>query len=339
MNVKKILLSLTNKEGIPFFNENEMMVLKNWNQIQIKCPFHNDKSPSLWINVKSNVYHCFACSNKTENIHWKNVSIGRGSFFYHFLNLFYYKKLNKKLTKQELSSLLEIPINELDNFKNEMSEKVKPLEKTKLKKIPISHLNSYKKDLPDFFIKRLSKFNDFSEDVIEKIKNHFTLMKNEKDDLIIPIFKDWFLRWIYVRRKEEINGSRYHDLESFPKKTFLYNLDEVLDFKFENVILVEWPLNAIKLWGLGYKNVISWFSANLWKEQILELKNFKNIIIWFDNDNAWINWKKEIMKELKWIKGRPKLWHISTPDSKDAYDYNKDEIKNLIESKSYLKYI
>jgi hypothetical protein len=35
-------------------------------EIKINCPFHNDKHPSLSLNVKKNIFYCFGC-NKSGN--------------------------------------------------------------------------------------------------------------------------------------------------------------------------------------------------------------------------------------------------------------------------------
>jgi hypothetical protein len=33
-------------------------------QITILCPWHNDRNPSLSINLTKGMYHCFACGKK-----------------------------------------------------------------------------------------------------------------------------------------------------------------------------------------------------------------------------------------------------------------------------------
>ena len=340
LNVKNILLKLTDENWNQFFQKNKILTFEKNIQYQIKCPFHRDKSPSLGINTNYNTFNCFVCTDKRWTFckWWKEENLGKWPFIYHFLKLFYNKYKNKELTNKELIELCWIKkeqekefLLEVLNWRKSFSKNKTKYKKTEaLKKIEISELNQYKNSL-SYITNRLSLKKDVEKVRINKTLEHFYIWydKNKKI-LSIPIFQDWYLRWIYWRRKIPFEGTRYTNITSFPKTSIIYNYDEVIE-KYEDVILVEGPLNAIRLWSLWYENVISLFWAKAFNEQIIKLNKFKNIYLWFDNDEAWHNWIKGIRKN---INSKTNLFYVFDNDKtkvKDAYDLNKNEINELFQ--------
>jgi len=351
VDLKSILLKLTDKNWKKFFTSS--WILKKysfsgtyWNQIQLKCPFHNDKSPSFGINKDLNRFNCFVCSDRKEKItkNWKEENIGKWSFF-HFLHLFYHFHKNSKITDQEIIKLLMIPKEKEKQFLIDLNSKFKSGENNwiqkkyksqiKLEKNPINDLKQYNKSKNSYLDERLKIHWDTSKNKILETKKFFMIWyDDEKNILTIPIFQDWFLRGIYGRKKIAKDWLRYLNVLTFPKMKIIFNYDEVLENKEKEVILVEWPLNAIKLWSLGYKNVISLFSAKAYPEQIEKLNKFEKIFAWFDNDEAWRNWIKLLKEKLN---KKTFLYSVITDKNKDAFDYNKEEIKKILSSFSKIK--
>ena len=248
--------------------------------------------------------------------------------------MFFLKILNKNLSDTELIELLEISKEKKDNFLKELKEKKDNFKVSKefnnnfqkeetLNKLEIDILTKYKDNENLYFYERINKFNDFTIEEINKAIDFYNLgWDKEKEILTIPIFQNWYLIWIYGRYKIPFNNFRYLSLEKFPKSKVVFNLDEVENFN--EVILVEGPLNAIKLWMLWYKNVISLFWAWIYKNQIEQIKKFEKITVWFDKDESWTNWIKEIKNKMKWSK------IIELQTEKDALELSKVEINNLL---------
>ena len=345
IDIKKLLLNLKDENWNAFFSKKDIFFA--WKeQVQIKCPFHNDKSPSLGINLNRNFFNCFVCTDNKWKLkpNWKEEFLGKWSFLSHFFKLFYHEHQNKEFDQKELFKICNIKKEEEEEeflkelfkwkknyIKNWNNKNNKSNYKKTLCKLEISELNKYKNNLT-YIKKRLNKFNDLTKERIDLTLNNFNIWyDSSKNILAIPVFQDWYLRWIYGRRKIEYNWLRYTNIESFPKTDIIYNYDSVIEKKYDTVILVEGPLNAIRLWALGYDNVISLFWAKAYDEQIKKLNIFKNIYVWFDNDEAWINWLKWIIKKTS-----KNVNIFSTFDEnwnskkvKDAYDLDKKEIKNL----------
>ena len=52
---------------------------KAGNEFKACCPFHQEKTPSFWVNDQKGFYHCFGCSAHGDAIRW--LTDGRGMLF------------------------------------------------------------------------------------------------------------------------------------------------------------------------------------------------------------------------------------------------------------------
>ena len=168
----------------------------------------------------------------------------------------------------------------------------------------------------------------------ETIQN-FGLIYNQKSDSIcIPIKnKYWQYIWIYNKNLNEKYWQKYYSSFSFSKKENIFN-SNVIDSSLE-LIIVEWPMNAIKLFDMWFKNVISLFWAEVSFEQIELIKQIKSwkLIIWFDQDEAWKKWCNKIYSKLKNYK---KILSIKGENTKDAFDYSLSDIEIMIKNADIL---
>lgn len=330
INIEKIIKWLKDKNWNPFLEKKDIIVTKRWHQLQIKCPFHKDNSPSMWINKDKNVYNCFVCWPRygESKVLDKNKSIWKWTFL-QFLKVYYEQVLDKFLSDEELSKVCEIKENEKQEFlkliheNKDVSNFKKEKWEEKEKKLKFSILDEYKGD-SSFLDWRLLQYNDISIERLEEVKEFFLLKSLDDWTIVIPIIKDWNLVWLYWRRNQSDWKAKYYNIESFKKTNIIYNWDETINNK--SILLVEGPLNAIRLWSLGYQNVVSFFWALPYKEQIDLLKEKEKIFVWFDDDEAGNIWRKELRK---WLPNTVEVFELKTEWKKDAFDFSKDEIKDL----------
>lgn len=341
----------------------------NWNFF-IKCPFHKDwkeTKPSCHVKDDWTTFHCFSCNTAWtifKIIMKKNKCSIKEALKIAWIPIDYeLEKLVIESTKKE-ESLIE---KELDLF-NELEQLSKSLNSCSKKNINKEsnerkevYIDNWTKELQNLLEEEIiidkvdsvyEEKNEIVKDLLKKIKedssmihpflNNFSketiakyeLVFNKKNNsLLIPVkntYGDYI--WIYNKNFNEKFEQKYYSSISFTKKDNIFNLNNIKD-SMKDIILVEWPLNAIKLIDFGFDNVISLYWAAVSNNQIELLKTKLKqgtLTIWFDDDEAWNNWKERIVKSLKNYK---QLFEIKAEWRKDAFDYTKDEIINLIKNR------
>lgn len=336
IDIEAIIKKLPWKNWGNYFSNSQIISSKKWTQLQITCPFHADSSPSMWINKEKNAYNCFVCSNRVweSKIISKEKSIWRGTFI-QLIRVFYEQVLWKEISDIEIANLFEINEKDKRSFLLDLKQlNKKTLQQTwekreekkykeKEKHYKYSILHELDKWNISYLKSRLLKFNDITEERFKQTQEHFLLKTLEDGSIVIPIIKNWYLVWIYVRRNWNGMG-KYYNLKTFKKTNIIYNWDFVSDYK--DILLVEGPLNAIRLWSLWFENVVSLFWATSYKGQIELLNTKQNIYIWFDNDEGGNNGVKDILLKLnKWIN----IYSLQSDWKKDVYDYSREEILTL----------
>jgi DNA primase len=59
---KQTILNHFNGDFIPFFSLYLEGLKRAGNEYKARCPFHEEKTPSLSINPDKGLFHCFECS-------------------------------------------------------------------------------------------------------------------------------------------------------------------------------------------------------------------------------------------------------------------------------------
>lgn len=77
---------------------------------------------------------------------------------------------------------------------------------------------------------------------------------------------------------------KYKNTQGFPKAETLYAYD--LADKHRRVVVVESPMSVAKAYSLGIGNVVATFGAKVTEHQMHLLRDFPEVIIWFDDDYA-----------------------------------------------------
>lgn len=317
---------------------NNIIIQKWWTQLQVCCPFHNDNTPSLWISITKNSYNCFVCSwsNLMSKVlqdkpiwHWNIIN---------FVRFYYEICWNIILSDQQLCDIFNIDVNQRQNFLNDINHKYigyknnddkktsKNIIQTKYK-FSILQNSDYSWGPDTYLQQRLHK--DINDNQYNKTISHFYLSTNKNGDIIIPIIFNHNLIGINCRLNQTSHTMKYRDLLSFKRDGVIYHWDHIKDL--DEIILVEGPLNAIRLWSLGYKNVGSFFWTMITNQTKKLLQWKKKITLWFDQNSSWKTSSEQLKQylELHWTIVTiitPFDSHIQWNENKDVFDYTAEEI-------------
>lgn len=295
----------------------------NEKEISCHCPFHVDKTPSMFIDSSKGIYHCFSCG--------KGGSIR--SLFRDILGQDLYKTLG--INTDRFSNYANVPIDYsyLDNFSDTPKEidikvngKIIPFRES------VECIKYIRKRGIPLTIADSMNFG-YAEDVY--INN--TPFRNR---LIIPIIENGKLISVEGRR---LNNNDDERKVLYPKNSSvnsLYDLDN-LD-KNEDVYACEGLMDLAVLRSCNlFKNSTSIFGANLTKKQISLIGEFKRFIYCPDSDRAG-DFTVETLKNS----GLSNVYILKLPpsinnvDIKDIGDIPKTgvTIDNLVKRK-WLSYI
>ena len=273
-----------------------------------QCPFHNEKTPSFFVNPQKQIFHCFGC--------------GAGGGALQFIML--YDKLSFPEAVEVLAKRLGMQI---------------PYQKVSAKDKIRTKLYDVVRDASEFFHKNLFSMKEASaarnylsrRGVTESIIDSFnigyapvggmlidymrkcgvTLDVLEKASLVVPkanggykdLFRARIMFPIYDVRSRAIGfgARRIEDKEGVPKyinsfenplyskRQHLFGLnfskDEII--KKDNVIVTEGYMDMIIPFAAGIRNIVASLGTALTLEQIRLIKRYtNNIVLIFDSDKA-----------------------------------------------------
>lgn len=147
--------------------------------------------------------------------------------------------------------------------------------------------------------------------------------------IVVPVFDEKFRLVGFTRRDVRKDAARKYIDADLPKKFILFNLQNAK--AYDIVVVVEGPLDALKVHQAGFPNVVSVMSGNLTKyqEELLR-RNFDSIIIFTDNDSAGRELGNQIANRLKQLK----IYWAEYPDSKkDPGALTEEQIAQAIRDK------
>lgn len=324
------------------------------------CPFHPDKTPSLSISQKKQVYHCFGCG-ASGNVF---------TFLMEYEKISFYDAV-KKLADR---SGIKIPSTQL---KSGFQDEVTKLYEINRKAAIFFHHNlmnlagQEKKYVWDYlkerniqtkYIKKLglgyanrdwdSLLNHFNEDeqfskedlvsaglIIEK-EDRRGYYDRFRGRLIFPIFNE-------AGKVVGFGGRALYDVDKqakyinspeskiYLKRKILYGLNFAADSirAKDFVILVEGYMDFLSLFQNGVTNVVATSGTSLTKEQVLLLSRYtKNIVVVYDSDVAGMKAAKRSIDLI--LEQDLNLDIVSLPESEDP-----DSIVRNEGIDSFLKYL
>ena len=280
---------------------------------QIKCPFHDDKTPSMKIYPETNTYHCFGCGKTGDQIQFIQD----------------YEKTDTSTSSAQAKHQAILKAKSLINGTPVHQETYKPKNQKPMKENYLKQFTSYK-----HAIQRSPKARDYTEkrhlniNRLEIGYNSGTTYKKMKNCLIFPLKNKENQIVSFYGRSIKNNQSSTENNQSgrhyyITGRTGLY--PEHPKEETENLILTESVIDAATL--LQYPKItekytiLACYGTNGLKpehiEAIKQLPELREIIFFFDGDKAGtdgVNKYSEIFKtELKNIK----ISTVQTPENED----------------------
>jgi len=271
-------------------------------------PEHDDTTPSWSINLDSGMHHCFSC--------------GYGGSFRRLV-----ADVREDGGGSWSDALLWIQQRKVkDIAEGKVGRKAKP---KKYAEITAADLWEFDEEYP---IEEL-EFRGFDGDVA----HGFNLLWDQKrDGWIIPFHNaDDRLIGYQFKPRHGTDGTPLNHPPHLKKSGRIFDNLGIIDGDL--LIIVESPLDVVRLYAMGYDNVVALFGASMDAEQAERIiANFSKVILFFDDDEAG---RKGVSRALKLLKGtdvhvfayahplRMGQYYVHTEVSgKDPGDLTKEEV-------------
>lgn len=271
-----------------------------------KCPFHQDRSPSLIISPEKQIFNCFVCHEggnvfsfimKYENVSFVEalkIVADKIGFKLDIGNNEHVVKNKEELEIYEFATKYYMNnMNSLDGVKAREYLSKRGINDEIVKEFRIGYSGSEK----DSFFKiasskgwdvntldKLGLINKVNENIYDTFINRIVIpIENLQGDVV------GFTGRIF---NGEDNTAKYlntKETDIFKKGSLLFNYHNAKNHIRErkSVIVVEGNMDAIKMSAKGFKNTIALQGVALLKEQVEYLKRLKvPVILMLDNDNA-----------------------------------------------------
>jgi hypothetical protein len=226
------------------------------------CPMHkkrtgkDDHSPSWWINSESGAHICFSCGYK-GNIYTLVADVKGISYFD---------------AQDYVGENVEIPLDSLMRRIKDLPQYVQPEETIAMSEARLAvYTNPPEIELKKRFLK------------IGPVNVHGVLWDKSNEAWILPI-RDPDDGSLWGWQEKGARGRFFRNQPAGVKKSRTVFGVHIMS-STHDLIVVESPLDAVRLTGLGH-NAVSTFGAIMSEEQAKILRRAPKIIAAFDNDKA-----------------------------------------------------
>lgn len=315
------------------------------------CPFHDDHSPSMSVSKEKQIFTCFSCG-ATGNVFtflqdYENISFSEAvnmcAEIAGIKNDFYVKKENHKF--QSLYDIYNLAQKLYQNNFNSIKGKE-------------AKEYLYSRKLSDEIIKEFQIGLSLNENdmLVKLLKDKFSVkdlinsgLINEDGSKLYDVYRNRIMFPLYDLSGKIIgyNGRIYGNNNSnskyvnsketpiFKKRNLLYNYHRAKEYarKSKSIIIVEGPMDVIRCYEAGVKNVVAALGTAFGSEQAMLLRKLSNnIILCFDGDEAGLKATKSAILELGKLNISPKI--VRLPNNLDPDEFilknGKDSFNNYI---------
>ena len=279
------------------------------NEIRAQCPGHldrtgkEDRNPSWFINAETGAHICFSC-------HFK----GSLPFLIGYINKYFCADGSVDLEKSKEWITVQVPLS--ISFEKAVNKSA-PLPESF---IDSSMLSAFVTP-PAYALKS----RGLSRSAAEECN---LLWDEQAEAWIIPVYSGYTGELLGWQQKSYRGRFFKNHPMGMKKSNSLYGYQKGNDTP---VVLVESPLDAVRLRSLGIYGVAS-YGSYISKSQLNLLKASSRLIVAMDNDDAGRDSNKRIISLL------PEMWldawffDYSHTDQKDVGGMSRDEILSGIEN-------
>ena len=272
------------------------------------CPMHKkrtgkeDHSPSWWINSESGAHICFSCGYK-GNIFTLVADVKGISYFD---------------AQDYIGESVEVPLDTLMRRIKDLPQYVQPEETIAMSEARLAVYTNP----PDIELKKRFLTRD-------AVKIHGVLWDKSNDAWILPIRdpdNGALLGW----QEKGARGRFFRNQPAGVKKSKTVFGVQIMSSSHD-LIVVESPLDAVRLTGLGH-NSVSTFGAIMSEEQVKILRRAPKIIAAFDNDKAGYTANEQIRVLARKYGMDLYYFNYRGIDVKDVGDMTEDEVERGIKT-------
>jgi 5S rRNA maturation endonuclease (ribonuclease M5) len=275
-----------------------------------KCPGHRkatgreDHNPSWSINEETGAHHCFSCGYK-------------GSILTLVADLLQLENLDdaKSWISANAPVDLEALSQELAALRRESNIYVP-------RPVPMSEARlAVFSDPPEWALKERALS-------LEACLHHKVRWENQTDAWITPIRDPEDFHLLGWQQKGQ--GNRYfrNRPAGLKKAGTLFGIEHYADLSLNDMIVVESPLDVVRLTSIGIRGGVSTFGASVSDEQIKLMRRAERIVIAMDNDDAGRKSNSHILKVLRRYGMECWFFDYSHTDAKDIGDMTAAEIES-----------
>lgn len=286
---------------------------------QALCPMHEaltgktDNHPSWFIHLETGQHHCFSCGY-------------RGGLLGLVCDLKDFKVDTWGLVEPDYEAAkrwLRVSGNEisLDKLRDKLNKTVDTKEEVQIEE---SHLAIFDEP-PQWAL-------DQRHITAEAAEKYGVLWESKHDNWILPLRKPLIGKLLGY----QIKGQRTRFFRNYPaglkKSSTLFGLHQLRE---DVAIVVESPLDCLRIYDAGFKGAVSTCGALVSEEQVKLLRSANKVIIAFDNPNIDSAGLKASEDMQRWsIKYNLNLFYFNygTSGKKDPGDMTDDEISWGIEN-------
>ena len=305
------------------------------------CPFHDDHSPSMSVSKEKQIYTCFSCG-ATGNVI---------KFIQDYENISFLEAVKK------IADIAGISVNikgKNDYNKNqdlydiyELAQKFyqNNINSSKGKKardyLHSRHLND--DIIKEFGIGLSLPDRDILTNMLKNKYDETTLIKsgliNEGEYDLYDVYHNRIMFPLYSLSGQVIgyNGRVYNgekenkyvnskETPIFKKRELLYNYHRAKDEcrVKKCVFIVEGPMDVIRCYSVGVKNVVAALGTAFGHEQAMLIRKLSSeVVLMFDGDDAGLKGTKTTLVELEKIGITPKIVRLENNMDPDEYILTK----------------
>ncbi|MFA7576717.1 MAG: DNA primase [Candidatus Muiribacteriota bacterium] len=264
------------------------------------CPFHNEDTPSFYVDSEKKLFHCFGCKKSGNPIQFVQEKENLGfveacEFLAERIGLEI--EYDGVITEKELrkKKYFELASKAAQIFTSKLKKNHKALNYLKARKINSEMIKKFEIGFSD------GSLGDNFSDEEKKLLSEIGLLKEKNSDftesfylrIIFPL-KDKYGRvcGFAGRAIDENDKVKYLNSPNsilYDKSKMIYGIEKAKKFINSNdfSILTEGYFDCIRLHEQGFSNAVAVSGTKVSDYQLNDLKSFSpNIVLLFDGDNA-----------------------------------------------------